>query len=235
MKCVDQITQALEVSVGGVKIEKTEQFCYLGHMVAKDGRSVISDAAINYRKGQERAKIAQIKSLLKVAGPSPKWRADIVKIFCLGSAVHGSEALILTDARIRSLDVLMTECRFLILNKKRRKCGKIGRQLRREIMVWQTRKVFYTHIMDIIAKKNLNFLLNSIYLDCPSKLVRKLLFTRLLPDSGDYRLNGGQVKSSLWSSYIRCLTWATGAKDGAAKIALRDLVTKVYNEAIEMR
>ena len=50
--------------MGDVKIEKTEKFCYLGHMMAKDGCAVISDAAIKYRKGQERSKIAQIKPLL---------------------------------------------------------------------------------------------------------------------------------------------------------------------------
>ena len=102
-------------------------------------------------------------------------------------------------------------------------------------MVWKTRKVFYSHIMDIIAKKNLNFLLNSIYLNCPSKLVRMLLFTCLIPDSGDYRLNGGQAKSSFWASYFRCFTWASGAKDKAAKVALLKLVTEVYDEAIKMR
>ena len=71
--------------MGDVKIEKTEKFCYLGHMMAKDGCAVISDAAIKYRKGQERSKIAQIKPLCKVAGPSPKDRADVVKVFCLNS------------------------------------------------------------------------------------------------------------------------------------------------------
>ena len=53
----NHISESMEVSVGGVEIEKTEQFCYLGHMVTKDGCSVISHAAIKYRKGQERAKI----------------------------------------------------------------------------------------------------------------------------------------------------------------------------------
>ena len=232
----NHISESMEVSVGGAKIEKTNLFCYLGHMMAKDGGPKISDAAIKYRKAKERAKLAQIKPLLKVVGPSPKWRADVVKTFCLNSLVYGCEALLLTDARINSLNVPMTECRFLILNKVRRKTGKVARQLRKASLVLKTRKYFYTHILDIVAKKKLNFLLCNVYPHCPSSLNRKLLFTHLIPDSGDYRTNGGQGKSSFWASYVRCFTWATGTSQPAkAKKGLIDLVKEVYKEAVDMR
>ena len=232
----NHISESLEVSVGGAKIEKTNLFCYLGHMMAKDGGPTISDAAIKYRKAKERAKMVQIKPLLKVVGPSPKWRADVVKTFCLNSLVYGCEALLLTDARINSLNVPMTECRFLILNKVRRKTGKVSRQLRKAMLVLKTRKYFYTHILDIVAKKNLNFLLCNVYPHCPSSLNRKLLFTHLIPDSGDYRANGGQGKSSFWASYVRSFTWATGTSQPAkAKKDLIDLVKEVYKEAVDMR
>ena len=235
----DHISESMEVSVGDVKIQKVNAFCYLGHMMAKDGRAAISDAAIKYRKSQERAKMAQIKPLLKIAGPSPKWRADIVKTFCLNSLTHGSEALILTEARQQSLNVPMTECRFLILNKVRRKTGRVSRELRKARLVLKTRRYFYTHIMDIVAKKNLNFLMCNVYPHCPSSLVRKLLFTHLMPDSGDYRLrkrNGGQNKSSFWASYVRCFTWATGiTKPASARTGLLDLVKEIYKEAVERR
>ena len=233
----NHISETMEVSVGGVNIQKVNAFCYLGHMMAKDGCAAISDAAIKYRKVQERAKMAQIKPLLDVVGPSPKWRADVVKTFCLNSLTHGSEALIYTEARIQSLNVPMTECRFLILNKRRRKTGRVSRMLRKARLVLKTRRFFYTHILDIVAKKNLNFLMCNVYPHCPSSLVRKLLFTHLIPDSGDYRLrNGGQTKSSFWASYVRYFTWATGiTKPASAKTGLLDLVKEVYAEAIERR
>jgi hypothetical protein len=232
----NHFSESMEVSVGGVKIEKTNLFCYLGHMMAKDGGATISDAAIKYRKAKERAKMAQIKPLLKVVGPSPKWRSNVVKTFCLNSLVYGCEAIILTDARIQSLNVPMTECRFLITNKVRRKTGRVSRQLRKAKLVLKTRRFFYTHILDIIAKKNLNFLLNNVYPHCPSSLNRKLLFTHLIPDSGDYKTNGGQGKSSLWASYVRCFTWASGITQPAkAKKELLDLVKEVYKEAVTMR
>ena len=64
----NHISESMEVSVGDVKIEKMEKFCYLRHMMAKDGCAVISDATIKYRKGQERSEIARIKPLFKVCG-----------------------------------------------------------------------------------------------------------------------------------------------------------------------
>ena len=178
-KLADEISQGLTVGIGGAVLDKTDTFCYLGHMVAKDGGPIISDPAIKYSQQQERKAICKIKTLLKITGPSPRWRSDLMKIFGISSLLHGCEGMIFTVARLKALDVPLTEERLLITGGTRPRTGKVGHQQQNYVLVQKTKRLYPSHVWDVAVKQRLNFVLNNIYEVSSSRSLRVLLSSPL--------------------------------------------------------
>ena len=102
-----------------------------------------------------------------------------MKIFGISSLLHGCEGMIFTVARLKALDVPLTEERLLITGVTRPRVGKVGRHQQNYVLVQKTKRLYPSHVWDVAAKQRLNFVLNNIYEVSSSRSLRVLLSSPL--------------------------------------------------------
>ena len=101
-------------------------------------------------------------------------------------------------------------------------------------MVLMTRKYFPDHVWTLAVRRRLINILCAIYPKCIGRLLHKLLFAKLIPESGDFRSNGGQKKSNYWAGIVADFTWASGVEQNPGA-ALVKIVKEIRNDAVELR
>ena len=158
-----------------------------------------------------------------------------MKIYGVSSLLHGCEGMIFTVARIKALDVPLTEERLLITGGFRPRVGKVGHQAKTHVLVQKTKRLFPTHVWDVAAKQRLNFVLNNISEASSSRALRILLFSHLIPSSGEFKVGGGQGMSAYWATIKEDFVWASGTPVREAKEALVDLMKEIVEEAEQTR
>ena len=158
-----------------------------------------------------------------------------MKIFGISSLLHGCEGMIFTVARLKALDVPLTEERLLITGGTRPRVGKVGRQQQNYVLVQKTKRLYPSHVWDVAAKQRLNFVLNNIYEVSSSRSLRVLLSSHLIPDAGEFKVGAGQGMSAYWATIKEDFVWASGTLVRRAKEALVDLAKEIYEEAEKTR
>ena len=193
------------VYCGNEVVEQVEKFLYLGNMFrAKEGARISSEA-IKHAKLRLLKAESRLKPLLKMKGLSPRFRSTIIKCYGMGSLLYGCEAWVLTEARIRQLEVSLMRLRRILLNKGKYE-NTIQGILRRRNLAWMTRKIFPSSVRDFLSKRRLQHLLQAICTE-GSPFLRQLLLSQ--PDAKKYsRPKPG--RTTYWGMIVKDFQWVTG-------------------------
>ena len=193
------------VCCGNEVVEKVDKFSYLGNMFRANEGAQISCEAIKYAKTRLLKARRRIRQLLNAKALSPKFRATIIKCYGMGSLLYGCEAWVLTEPRIRQLEVSMMQLRRLVLRKEKYPNTVYG-ILKRRNLAWMTRKIFPTSVRDFLSKRRLQHLLLTVCTE-GTPFLRKLLFSQ--PEAEKYgRPNGN--RTTYWGMIVRDFQWVTG-------------------------
>ena len=199
------ISETEHVYCGNEVVEQVETFSYLGNMFrAKEGARIsceaIKNAKIRLFKAQKR-----IVPLLKQKALSPRFRSTIIKCYGMGSLLYGCEAWVLTEPRIRQLEVSLMRLRRLLLRSKKHE-NTIQGILKQRNLVWMTRKIFPSSVRDFLSKRRLQFLLQVVCTE-GTPFLRKLLFSR--PVVEKYGRTKGN-RTTYWGMIVKDFQWVTG-------------------------
>ena len=193
------------VYCGNEVVEQVETFSYLGNKFrANEGARISSEAIKNAKirlfKAQKR-----IAPLLRQKALSPKFRSTIIRCYGMGSLLYGCEAWVLTEPRIRQLEVSLMRLRRLLLRKRKYECTIQG-ILKNRNLAWMTRKIFPSSVRDFLCKQRLQFLLQVVCTE-GTPFLRKLLFSR--PVAEKYGQTKGN-RTTYWGMIVKDFQWVTG-------------------------
>jgi hypothetical protein len=193
------------VYCGTEVVQQVEKFLYLGAMFREKEGARISNAAIKHAKLRLYRAQNKLKTLLKTKLFSPRFRSVIVKYYGVGSLLYGCEAWVLTEARIRQLEIALMRLRRILVNKGKYE-DTIQGIIRRRNLAWMTRKIFPTSVRDFLSRRRLQFLLQAICTD-GSPFLRQLLLSQ--PDAQRYgRPKPG--RTTYLGMIVKDFQWATG-------------------------
>ena len=193
------------VYCGNEVVEQVEKFSYLGNMFRANEGARISSEAIKYAKTRLLKARKRIMPSLKMKALSPKFRSTVIKCYGIGSLLYGCEAWVLTEPRIRQLEVSLMRLRRLVLNKEKYP-NTIQGILRRRNLAWMTRKIFLSSVRDFLSKRRLQHLLLAVCTE-GTPVLRKVLFSQ--PAEEKYgRPKGG--RTTYWGVIVKDFQWVTG-------------------------